>query len=414
MTDTTELRVARKKLIDEARAILDKAEAEKRSMAAEDRQHYDKLWAAQGTALTEIEDIERRNSLEAEDEHTRLEAEEAERRKAADKKGDEETTSQHFTATPEYRTAFHKYLTGSPPFSAEEQRALSAGTATEGGYLYADEQFVNQLIQNVTDATVIRSLATIQQVRGADTLGIPVLTNRMAAAAWTSELGAPSTDSTLALGKRALTPHPLAKEIRVSKTLLRKAPNSVGIVNSELARVSAEAQENAFMTGTGAQQPLGIFTASADGITTGRDVSDGNTTTLVKFDGLKEAQYTLKQAYWAATRWVFHRNVFKKIAKEKDGNGQYMLQPSVTAREGDSLLGFPVILSEYAPSTMTTGKYVGAFADFSDYWIAEDLNIEIVRATEIYIRENQDLFVMRASIDGAPVREEAFVRVKLA
>jgi hypothetical protein len=49
-------------------------------------------------------------------------------------------------------------------------------------------------------------------------------------------------------------------------------------------------QEKAYLTGDGNQKPLGVFTASNDGISTGRDVSTGNTTTAITFDGLIEAK----------------------------------------------------------------------------------------------------------------------------
>jgi hypothetical protein len=40
--------------------------------------------------------------------------------------------------------------------------------------------------------------------------------------------------------------------------------------------------------------------------------------------------------------------------------------------------------------------------------------MEIQVAEELYIRSNQDLFVMRTGCDGAPVLAEAFVRVQLS
>jgi HK97 family phage major capsid protein len=420
--DTRELREKRHKLIVDARAILDKAdkEEERRSLTVEERTEYDRIMADADGLKSEIEDAERRNDLEREEAAEEMrQKEEARRNEQKEEKPKRPLTVEEqrwaFRGEEEYRDVFARWLaTGREGLNEEEKRALSAGTGTEGGYLYASEQFSKELIQNVTDATIYRQLARGFSLPTADSMGNPTLTNRMAAAAWTSELGAPSTDETLAFGKRALTPHPLAKEIVVSKVLLRKVPNAQTIVRDELSRVVAEANENAFMTGTGDQKPLGIFTASGDGISTGRDVSSGNTTTTIKFDGLKAAKYSIKQAYWGALTWIFHRNVMEQIAKLKDGNGRYLLQDSVVQGEPDRLLGFPVRMSEFAPSTMTTGLYVGILGDHSNYWIVDAMNMEITRAEELYVRNNKDLFIIRMSTDGAPVREEAFARVKLA
>jgi hypothetical protein len=41
------------------------------------------------------------------------------------------------------------------------------------------------------------------------------------------------------------------------------------------------------------------------------------------------------------------------------------------------------------------------------------MDMEIQRCEELYVRNNQDLFIIRMASDGAPVRSEAFVRVKL-
>ena len=59
------------------------------------------------------------------------------------------------------------------------------------------------------------------------------------------------------------------------------------IVNSEIVRDAGEVQEQAFVTGSGSGQPLGVFTASSDGISTARDVSTGNTATTITFESLR-------------------------------------------------------------------------------------------------------------------------------
>lgn len=76
------------------------------------------------------------------------------------------------------------------------------------------------------------------------------------------------------------------------------------------------------------------------------------------------------------------------------------------------LLGLPVLMSEYVPSTYTTGLYVGMLADFSQYWIADNLNMTVQRLVELYAESNQIGFIGRMEVDGMPVLAEAFVRLK--
>ena len=409
--DTRELRENRHKLLLTAREMLDKADTEKRSLSAEETTNEKKALADADELRKQIEGHEHRNDLERD---IAL-AESTKGREEEEKKVATETRKlTRSWERPEYRSAWAKAMTTGLRLTEEEQRALSAGTATEGGYLYAPEMFVQELIQNVTDATIIRGIARVlPPIAGQDSLGAPVLTNGMADAEWTSELGTPSTDSTLAFGKRALRPNPLAKEILVSKVLLRKTTMAEQIVRQELARVVAETQEHAFMTGTGAQQPLGVFTASADGIPTSRDVTTGNSATSPTFEGLKSAKYELKASYWPRATWIFHRDIMELIAKLKDGNGRYMLQDSVMQAEPDRMLGAPVLLSEFAPSTIASGAYVGILGDFQNYWIVDSMDLEVLRLEELYARNNKDCFLTRMASDGAPVRSEAFVRVTL-
>jgi predicted nucleic acid-binding protein len=65
--DTRELREKRHKLLAEARAVLEKADAEKRATTAEERSQYDKIWNETESLKTEIADHERRNDIEREE-----------------------------------------------------------------------------------------------------------------------------------------------------------------------------------------------------------------------------------------------------------------------------------------------------------------------------------------------------------
>jgi HK97 family phage major capsid protein len=202
--------------------------------------------------------------------------------------------------------------------------------------------------------------------------------------------------------------------VKVSRPLLRSsAINIESLIMERLGYQFGVTSDNVYLNGTGAGQPLGVFTASDDGISTTYDISTGNTNTAITFDGLKSAKYDLKSQYWANSNWIFHRSAVEAISKLKDGDGQYIWQASVVGGDPDMLLGFPMLLSEYAPSTFTTGLYVGILGDFSFYHIAESLGMSVQRLEELYAATNQVGFIGRQEIDGMPVLGEAFRRVTL-
>jgi HK97 family phage major capsid protein len=297
----------------------------------------------------------------------------------------------------------------------EESRALQADLDVSGGYLVPPEQFVNELLKAVDNQTFIRQWATVFTVTNADSLGVPTLETDPADANWTTELATGSEDSSMAFGKRELHPHPLAKRIKISRKLLRVVPSADTLVRDRLAYKFGVTFEKACLTGTGAGQPLGVFVASADGISTGRDYSTDNAATYPTFDGLIGAKYYLKAAYWPRAQWLFHRDVMAVVAKLKDGEGQYLWRESVRVGEPDRVLRLPVAMSEYAPNTLAASQYVGILGDWkAGYWIADALTLEFQLLQELYAETNQVGLIGRLESDGQPVLEEAFVRVKLA
>lgn len=316
------------------------------------------------------------------------------------------------TGNAAYRTGFRSFLRGQP--APAEVRALQADLDTAGGFLMTPIQMVDALIKAMDDAVYMRQWATVYAVPNADSLGVPTLENDPADADWTTELATGSEDSTMSFGARELHPHPVAKRLKLSRKLVMKVPNVEDLAVERLGYKFGITQEKGFLTGNGSQKPLGVFTASNDGIPTSRDVSTDNTTTAPTTDGLINAKYSLKQPYWAMARWMAHRDFYKIVAKLKDGDGQYLWRESVRVGEPDRLLGFPTAMSEYAPSTFTTGQYVAVVGDFSHYWIADSMSLFIQRLIELYAETNQIGLIGRMDSDGQPVLAEAFVRVRLA
>lgn len=405
-----ELREKRGKLIADMRALLDIANTEKRDLTEEEQQNYDTMYTEQEKLGKQVETEERQQELDRQAAERKLETEKKE--KKTGKTGTEEETTQD-----KIMSSFRSYLKSGviDGAGAEEFRALQADADVTGGFLVVPEEFVKQLIKFVNDQVFIRQLATVIPVMNAASLGIPSLDTDPADADWTSEIGTAIEDTAMALGKRGLEPQPLTKLMKVSQKLLRVAAISPDVlVRDRLGYKFGITQEKGFLTGNGANQPLGVFTASSDGISTSRDVSTGNTTTSMTFDGLIEVKYSLKGQYWPNARWGFHRDGVKQIAKLKDGEGRYIWEPSKQVGEPDRILNVPYFMSEYAPNTFTTGKYVGIIGDFRNYWIADSLAFQIQRLVELYAATNQVGFIGRAEVDGMPVLEEAFVRVKLA
>ena len=399
----------RAKLVEDARAVQDLADNEKREFTQEEVSKYDAL-------MTDIDSMRVEVDAEKADEKRRRDLDAIqvglEKPTADPAKPDVDDVKTGDAVT---RRALSSYFTRGPLTSAEDMRALAMDPDTAGGFTVLPELFVNELIQKVDDLVFIRQLANVIPVANAESLGVPSLDNDPADPIWTAEILTGDEDSSMDFKKRALFPHPLAKRIKISKKLLRASSIPIDqLVRNRLAHRAAITEENAFLNGSGSNQPLGVFTASDDGISTSRDVSEGNTTTVLKADNLINVKYTLKDQYLAAVRWIFNRSILKVIRKLKDGEGNYIWRAGLATDRPDTILDIPFLSSEFAPSTLTSGLYVGIIGDFSKYWIADALTMQIQVLTELYAETAQNGYILRKETDGMPVLEEAFVRVTMA
>lgn len=453
MARLRQLREQRMQIATQMRGILETAEREGRSLSAEEQSNYDKAFTQQSELRETIQRLERQADLDRElgqpvtetrgDRNGRPDDapggdDGAERRRA--ERDEEEAETREFRNgvlvsttlretraerraalralarnTPEVRAAFRSFLAGGiRGLSAEEHRTLTAGIDAEGGFLVAAPTFVAGILQRLDDAVHVRSRATVRTVAAAQTLGVITLEDDVEDPEWTAELQTGS-DTDMTFGKREARPHPAARRIKVSRTLLRAAGSVVeGLIQQRFAYKFGLMEERAFLLGHGANQPLGIFTPSVDGVPLSRDVAEGNEATKITFDGLLAAKYSLKEPYRRTAEWMFHRDAILRISQLKDAENRYLWQPSVTAGQPDRIHNIPVTESEHVPNTFTTGKYVGALCNWEFYWIIDALSMQMQRLDELYAEQNKVGFIARKETDAQPVMPEAFVRVKLA
>ena len=393
----------RNKAVTDARTLIDKAEAEKRDLTTGEKTGYE---AFIKDALDLREAIDREVLLI--DEEKRM-AEDS--LKGAGGKGPVKTPEAEARSL-----AFKRYLRNEQ-LSGEEMRAITADTDVQGGFLTTPQEFVKSLIVAVKNMVFIRSLATVYATSNANGIGMPSLDTDVDDFSWSTEIKTAAEDTAIRFGKRELTPHPLKKLIKVSEKLLRTdGIDPEAILMDRAAYKLGVTQEKAFLTGTGAQQPLGLFTASNDGISTSRDyVCTGAVAASgLGADDLISVKYNMKAQYMKTAQWLFHRDLVKLIAQLKDGDGQYIFQLASRLDGTDNILGRPLIMSEYAPNTLTANKYIGMFADFSWYWIVDSLGLRIKRLNELYAETSQVGFIFDAELDGMPVLAEAFTRIETA
>jgi HK97 family phage major capsid protein len=397
----------RNTMITQARAIVDKAEKEKRELNAEEKVNYDN---AMKDALDLREKIDRETRLiEAEKEMAGTALQTQQERQIAAPEAEQRAKA--------FRSLLvHGNLTADEQRALMEQRTtLTAGNDIQAGYLLAPQEFVKNLIVAVKNLVFVEGLATGFQTTNANGLGFPSLDTDADDFEMVTEIQTAVAETGLKFGKRELKPHFARKVVRISDKLLRSdGMNVEAIVMDRLAYKQGVTKEKKYLTGTGNQEPLGLFTASALGITTSRDYSTDMATDNFTADALKGVKYSLKAQYMAKANWLFHRDGVAKIAKLKDGMGRYIFEAAEAIGALDTLLGRPLKMSEYAPNTFTASQYVGMFGDFSWYYIANSLAYRVKRLNEYYAATGEIGFIVEFEFDGMPVLAEAFTRIETA
>lgn len=299
-----------------------------------------------------------------------------------------------------------------------ELKDLATAPGAAGGFAVADTMRMG-LVAILDDLVAMRRIANVQPPIPGGSSITPSEENDLSDAEWTHEVGTGSNDTVKPFGQRTLTPHPLAKRIKVSRTLLRAATllNVESHVLSRLARKFAYGEENAYINGTGSQQPLGLLTpAGISSTSTAASLTLGG-------DDIINWAYQLDAKYQRNARILCNQSFVRKVRLLRDasggaGTGQYLWQPGLQQGKPNMILDFPYELSDYYPTGLTADAFtanalVATIGDFSYYWIQDSLSFEVQRIEELYAETNQVGFIGRKETDGMPVKDEAFRHLKI-
>lgn len=390
MSKVLELKEKRAKAWEAAKAFLDSKQGSNGLMSAEDAATYDKMEAEVVDLGKEIERLERQAVIDAE---LAKATSTPITNKPNTQPGGETKTGR---ATDEYKRAFWNSMRNKNSY--EIQNALSIGTDSEGGYLVPDE-YEKKLVEALEDEVFFRSLATVIKTSSGDRK-IPIVTSK-GEAAWIDEGGQfPESDDSF--GQTSIGAHKLATMIKVSDELLNDSVfNIEQYISKEFGRRIGTKEEEAFFIGDGTGKPIGIFNKTG-----GADIGVTAATTSITFDDVMDLYYSLRAPYRNKATWLLNDSTVKAIRKLKDGNGNYIWQPSVREGEPDRILNRPYRTSIYVPE-LAAGNRVMAFGDYSYYWIADRQGRSFKRLNELFATTGQVGFLASERVDGKLILSEA-------
>jgi HK97 family phage major capsid protein len=326
-----------------------------------------------------------------------------------------DTTVKESEVAIEYKAAYTRFLkVGLNRLNSAEVKALSAGDDQAGGYITIPDQHRTELITKQRVVSAMRQIARVLPAIPGGSSITPSQENDLSDAVWTTEVKAVSFDTVSPFGRRVLTPHPLSKGIKVSRTLMRSAMFSIDAwVTDQFAYKFGVPEENAFINGTGAAQPLGLLnTASLPVFTTAAS-------TTVTADDVINWIYSLPARYAAGARILCNRAFIRRARLLKGTDNNYLWQPGLQGGSPSAILDTPYVFSDQYDDGLSgadaweANAVVAVIGDYSYYWIVDSLDMSIQRVDELYAETDQVGFIGRKATDGMAVLAEAFYGLKI-
>ncbi len=287
-------------------------------------------------------------------------------------------------ADPEYSAAFKAHMRKGDNATVEIKAAMSKGTDADGGYLAPIEW----------DRTIGEKLKLISPIRAnARVITISVagfrkhFSDRNVGSGWVGETASRPATATPQIGTVDFTPGELYANPAISQQLLDDAAMDLeqwlgGEVDTEFAR-----QEGiAFLSGDGVNKPYGILTYVTGAANAARHpygaipvVNSGNAATIPNGDAILDLMTALPSAFAPGAKFYTNRLSLGSIRKLKDGQGNYLWQPSYSSGQPQSLAGSPIVEVPDMPA-VAAGNIAALYGDMeATYLVVDRIGIRVLR-----------------------------------
>jgi len=344
MKKLLELRQEKTTLKTQMRALLDKADSEKRSLNDEEGQQFDELRSRADALDVEISRLEAVSDEERNLPGTKVEG-----------KG---------VTNAELR---HYILTG-------ETRALTTATGADGGYTVIPE-LDKEIMRQLADESVMRQISTVKTISSNE---YKKLVSVGGATVKHGEEGQPRTEtSTPKLEEVSIKLYPIYAYPKTTQEILDFSDVDIlGWLSSEISDAFSETEETDLLEGDGNKKARGFldYPRAATGDKTrpfGTLEKMETAGAAPTADELIDLLFKLKSKYRKNAVWVMNSGSAAALQKLKNGNGDYIWRDRLTAGSPDTLLGRPVYSLENIPDA-TAGEPVLAVGDFKrGYYVVD-------------------------------------------
>lgn len=214
---------------------------------------------------------------------------------------------------------------------------------------WANEVYLFQ----VASSGVLAANPSILRTANGNQINYPKLVTDMSANAGTE--GSAATETNPVFGTTPLNSYRVDGWTPIADEVFRDSGVDVDALLRRLAARSLAIKAAGYYgdadIGTGSSLPAAITI----GTTLGKTAAGVDSVTL---DELKELQHSVLREYQARAKWIANADITLEVALAKDGEGRYMMQPSASAGEPDTVFGKPWFRDDYFDASGTGNKVV--------------------------------------------------------
>ncbi|RYE43616.1 MAG: phage major capsid protein [Hyphomicrobiales bacterium] len=314
-------------------------------------------------------------------------------------------------ADPEYVAAFKAHMR-----KGEVQAAMTKGVDADGGYL-APVEWDRTITGKLKVISPIRANARVLSITSA---GFKKLfTDRAVGSGWVGETAARPATSTPQIGTLDFIPGEIYANPAISQQLLDDAAVDLeqwlaDEVDTEFAR-----QEGiAFLSGNGVNKPFGILTYVTGAANAAKhpwgaiEVVNGGHATNLTGDGLIDLIYSLPGEFRSNAKLYLNRLTQGKARKLKDGQNNYLWQPSYAAGQPATLAGEAIVEVPDMPD-VAADAIAALYGDMeATYLVVDRVGIRVLR--DPYTNKPYVHFYTTKRVGGGVYNPEPMRALKIA
>ncbi|WP_331708657.1 phage major capsid protein [Pandoraea sputorum] len=311
----------------------------------------------------------------------------------------------------EYTDAFKAHVK-----KGDVQAALNKGADDQGGYLTPIEWD-----RTITNKLVLQSpMRQICQVISVSKAGFSKLFNMGGTGSgWVGETDprpqtSTGTFASLTFGQGEIYANPAATQGILDDAEIDLETWLAGEVDTQFSKQEGPA----FAAGDGVKKPTGILTYVTGGANATAHpfgaigVVNSGAAASITSDGIIDLIYDLPSAFTGNARFTMNRNTQRLVRKLKDGQGNYLWQPSFVAGQPATLAGYPVTEMPDMPDVAANSIPI-LFGDFhQSYLIIDRIGVRVLR--DPYTAKPYVLFYTTKRVGGGLLNPEPMRAMKIA